>query len=92
MKRVLLRSSGLGRERRYQWAHPESTSAIGMTLDRLSDNAMQPALRTHKLRRPLQGCSACSGGYDLRIVFQFTTQAGQESILLLALGSHGQVY
>jgi mRNA-degrading endonuclease YafQ of YafQ-DinJ toxin-antitoxin module len=31
-------------------------------------------------------------GYDLRIVFEYTQQEGQDAILLLALGNHDEVY
>jgi mRNA-degrading endonuclease YafQ of YafQ-DinJ toxin-antitoxin module len=44
------------------------------------------------LRGPLEGHSACSAGYDLRIVFEYTQHEGAEAILLLALGTHDQVY
>jgi len=53
---------------------------------------VHPSLRTHKLRGSLVGCSACSAGYDLRIVFEFMQHEGQEAILLLALGTHDEVY
>jgi mRNA-degrading endonuclease YafQ of YafQ-DinJ toxin-antitoxin module len=40
----------------------------------------------------MAGCWACVAGYDLRVVFEFTTHEGQEAILLLALGTHDEVY
>ena len=62
------------------------------TLEQLSADAAQPALRAHKLRGSLAGCWACSADYDLRIVFEYTEHEGEEAILLLALGTHDQVY
>jgi mRNA interferase YafQ len=44
------------------------------------------------LRGLLAGCWACSAGYDLRIVFEFVQHEGAEAILLLAMGTHDQVY
>ena len=35
---------------------------------------------------------ACSAGHDLRIVFQMTEHQGDEAIVLLALGTHDDVY
>jgi mRNA-degrading endonuclease YafQ of YafQ-DinJ toxin-antitoxin module len=40
----------------------------------------------------MAGCWACTAGYDLRIVFEYETFEGAETILLLALGTHDQVY
>jgi len=93
MKRALLRSPAFSRDLRH-WlkSHPQSASSIETTLDQLSEDAAQPSLRTHKLRGRLAGCSACSAEYDLRIVFEYTQHQGAEAILLLALGTHDQVY
>jgi mRNA-degrading endonuclease YafQ of YafQ-DinJ toxin-antitoxin module len=49
-------------------------------------------LRVHKLRGPLAGCWACNVGYDLRIVFEHVQHEGQQAFLLLALGTHDEVY
>ena len=65
---------------------------VEATLEQLAADASHPSLRTHKLRGSLAGCWACSGGYDLRIVFEFVTHEGSEAILLLSLGTHDQVY
>ena len=72
--------------------HPETAAAVEATLEQLSADAAHPSLRTHRLRGPLAGCWACGGGYDLRVVFEFTRHEGAEAILLLALGKHDQVY
>ncbi len=93
MRRILLRSPAFGRDlRKWLKSHPDSTSPIDATLDLLSADAMEPSLRTHKLRGSMAGCWACSADYDLRIVFEFTQQDGSEAILLLALGTHDEVY
>jgi mRNA interferase YafQ len=44
------------------------------------------------LKGELLGSSACSAGYDIRIVFQFVEHEGREAILLETLGSHDEVY
>lgn len=93
MKRELLRSPSFGRDLR-NWLKQHSDAAVSIegTLEQLSADATHPSLRTHKLRGTLAGCWACSAGYDLRIVFEYTRHEGQEAILLLALGTHDEVY
>ena len=93
MRRTLLRSPAFGRDL-LSWlkSHTDATASIEATLEQLSADAAHPSLRTHKLRGPLAGCWACSAGYDLRVVFEYTQQEGAEAILLLALGTHDQVY
>ncbi len=73
-------------------SQPGMAASIEATLDQLSADASHPSLRTHKLRGPLTGSWACSAGYDLRIVFEYVQHEGAEAILLLALGTHDQVY
>jgi addiction module RelE/StbE family toxin len=93
LRRALLRSPAFGRDlRRWLKSHPESAATIEATLEQLSADASHGSLRTHKLRGPLKGFWACSAGYDLRIVFEYTKHEGHEAILLLALGTHDEVY
>jgi mRNA interferase YafQ len=93
VRRALLRSPAFGRDLR-SWlkSHPDDAASIDTTLEQLSADAAHPSLRTHKLRGPLAGCWACRAGYDLRVVFEFIQSEGTEAILLLALGTHDQVY
>ena len=93
MTRTLLRSPAFARDlRNWLKSRPAAAMAIEAALDQLSANAMHPSLRTHKLRGPLAGCWACRVEHDLRVVFEFTQHEGVEAILLLALGTHDQVY
>jgi mRNA-degrading endonuclease YafQ of YafQ-DinJ toxin-antitoxin module len=73
-------------------SHAAAAVSIEAALDQLSADATHPSLRTHKLRGALAGCWACSAGYDLRIVFEYVQHEGAEAILLLALGTHDEVY
>jgi len=93
LTRVLLRSPAFARDLR-SWlkSRPGEAAAVDATLEELSADASHPSLRTHKLRGPLGGCWACSAGYDLRVVFEYVQHEGAEAILLLALGTHDQVY
>jgi addiction module RelE/StbE family toxin len=72
--------------------HSESSHALREALLQLESDAFAPALRTHKLKGDLAGRWACTAGYDLRVVFKFVQSAGAESILLLTVGSHDEVY
>jgi addiction module RelE/StbE family toxin len=93
MRRTLLRSPAFGRDlRNWLKSRPEAVASVEAALEQLSADAAHPSLRTHKLRGPLAGCWACSAGYDLRIVFEYVQHEGAEAILLLALGTHDQVY
>lgn len=93
MRRTLLRSPAFGRDlRRWLKSHPDAAVSIEATLEPVSADAAHPLPRTHKLRGPLAGCWACSAGRDLRLVFEYAPHEGAEAILLLALGTHDQVY
>ena len=93
MRRALIRSLAFGRDLRKRLkAHADTAASIEATLEQLSADAAHPSLRTHKLRGSLAGCWACSAGYDLRIVFEYTQHEGHQAILLLALGTHDEVY
>jgi addiction module RelE/StbE family toxin len=93
VRRLLLRSPAFGRDlRKWLKSHPETAAAVEATLEQLSADAAHPSLRTHRLRGRLAGCWACGGSYDLRVVFEYTQHESAEAILLLALGTHDQVY
>jgi mRNA-degrading endonuclease YafQ of YafQ-DinJ toxin-antitoxin module len=82
--------------KRFLKKHPDAAAALRETLALLEADveadAFDPRLRTHKLKGNLAGCWACSGGYDLRIVFEFVQHGGAEAILLLSIGTHDEVY
>jgi addiction module RelE/StbE family toxin len=71
---------------------------LNETLNLLSENVFDAKLKTHKLKGELNDCWACSINFKLRIVFQFVKAVDKESgenvdaILLLAVGSHDDVY
>ena len=93
MRRALIQSSAFVRAaKRFLKKHPDAAAALRETLALLEADAFDPRLRTHKLRGNLAGCWACSGGYDLRIVFEFVQHSSAEAILLLSIGTHDEVY
>ena len=93
MRRVLLLSPGFSRAaRRIVKKDPEVAPSLRAALDSLSEDAFQPALKTHKLKGGWKGSWSCSAGYDLRIVFEFVQHEGAEAIQLQTVGTHDEVY
>ena len=93
MTRLLLQSAAFIRAaRRAIKKEPRAAGDIQETLRLFSNDAFHPQLRTHKLKGELEGCLACSVGYDLRIVFRLVQHAGTEAILLESIGTHEEVY
>ena len=93
MRRVLLQSASFVRAaRRLVKKNPQAAPHLRAALESLAEDALQPALKTHKLKGELAGSWACSAGYDLRIVFQFVQHEDAEAILLQTVGTHDEVY
>lgn len=73
---------------------PGLENDVAEALRLLAANPFAPQLETHKLKGKLSGSWACSARYDMRIVFDFV-KSGEDStddILLLAIGTHDEVY
>ena len=62
---------------------------INETIILLELDPYDPILKSHKLSGNLDGLWSCSVGYDCRIVFEFLEN---NSLLLIAVGSHDNVY
>ena len=88
MNRELIRSTAFIRAaRRHLKKHLQAAEDLEATLLLLSEDAFDPRLKTHKLKGDLEGVWACSGGYDLRILFELVQHEGaaQSSCLRSAL-------
>ena len=93
MKRTLIRSSAFVRAAKHLLKkHPHLVNDLQTALILLAEDAFHPKLKTHKLKGNLVGSWACSGGYDLRIIFEFVQFEGLEAILLQTVGTHDEVY
>jgi len=93
VKFVLLRSNAFVRAaRKILKKHPEIAPNVQSTLELLSIEPFHPRLRTHKLKGEFQDSYACSGGYDLRIIFKFVEHEVAQAILLESIGTHDEVY
>jgi addiction module RelE/StbE family toxin len=78
--------------RKWVKSHPRDAPAIDATLKKLLNNPTDPQLKTLKLQGSLGDCWSCRVGYDLRILFEFDSDDSGEVIVLLALGTHDEVY
>jgi addiction module RelE/StbE family toxin len=74
--------------------NPQLRPQIENTLQQLVQDPFYPSLRTHRLKGELSGKWSCSIDYSNRIVFKFVKNlsSSEDEILLLALGSHDEVY
>jgi len=70
----------------------QAEAALHETLRLLEADVSDPRLKTHKLKGKWDGCWACSGGYDFRIIFEFVRRGEEEIISLLLVGTHDDVY
>ena len=73
---------------------PAVQERIRRVLAQLVEDPFHPALSAHKLSGQLEGLWACWVEYDCRIVFAFEPDSGggQDVIVLIDLGTHGDVY
>ena len=73
---------------------PAAQDHILQVLERLADDPFHPTLKTHKLSGQLKGLWACWVEYDCRIIFAFEPdpEAQEETIVLIDLGTHDEVY
>jgi len=93
VKRKLVRSRAFVRAaKRLLKKRPDVAEDLKAALELISEDALHPKLKSHKLKGELEGSWAASAGYDLRIVFQMVDYQGTEAILLLTVGTHDEVY
>lgn len=78
--------------KKYLKRRPDSRVALQATLELLELDAFDARLKTHKLKGKFAGVWSCSVEQDLRVLFEFVSKEDQESILLLTIGSHDEVY
>lgn len=80
--------------RKFTRRNSELRDRIQKALEQMEDDVFAANLDTHKLSGNLEGISACSCGYDCRILFfiEKEPETDSEVIVLLAVGSHDDVY
>ena len=94
MKAIIWSNAFIRSFKRWMRKRPDLHNDIAEALMLLVVNPFAPQLETHKLKGKLSGSWACSAGYDLRVVFDFvkTEKDREDDILLLAIGTHDEVY
>ena len=68
--------------------HSEMRTVIEEKITILQSDPWHKQLKTHKLSGKLKDCLACNISYEYRLVFRVV----ENRILLLALGTHDEVY
>ena len=77
---------------RYTKRNENRRGGVDQALARLAANPMDGRLKTHQLSGDLAGFHACSCGYDCRILFAWERQKKPETVVLIAVGTHDEVY
>lgn len=74
--------------------NPQLKTKIFVVLELLVENPYNPSNKAHKLKGKLEGLWACWVEYDCRIVYTFKSNdnSQEESILLIDIGTHDEVY
>lgn len=70
--------------------HPEIIKQYEKTLRMLELNPFHPSLRLHRLKGKLSGLHSVSINISYRITLELIIQ--EESIVLINVGTHGEVY
>jgi mRNA interferase YafQ len=71
---------------------PHLQEQIDSSIILLEKDIYDEKLKTHKLSGELFGCYACSCGYDCRIIFTVEEDTNVQTILLITIGTHEEVY
>lgn len=77
-------------ERRFLKRHPDLNSRYHKTLALLEQDPFHPSLRLHALEGRLTGLHAVSINLHYRITLELELR--EQEIILVSVGSHGEVY
>lgn len=94
MRKLVLTAKFKRALRKFVKRNPDLKNRVESTLQRMEIDVFAPSLSTHKLGGNLADANACSCGYDCRIIFTLEKDAetGVESIILINVGTHDDVY
>ncbi len=88
--RLIYTDSYVRRAKKFVRKHPRILGQYEKTLQLLELNPHHPSLRLHALQGRLSGLSSVSINMSYRIVLELIIQ--EHDIILVDIGSHGQVY
>lgn len=77
-------------EKRFLRRHPDLTERYAKTLALLENDPFHPSLRLHPLQERLTGLHSVSINLQYRITLELELR--EEEILLVSVGTHGEVY
>ncbi len=77
-------------ERRFLQRHPQLLERYAKTLALLEIDPFHPSLRLHALKGRLTGLHSVSINIQYRITLELELREGE--IILVSVGSHGEVY
>jgi mRNA-degrading endonuclease YafQ of YafQ-DinJ toxin-antitoxin module len=77
-------------ERRFLQRHPQLLERYAKTLALLEHDPLHPSLRLHALEGRLAGLHSVSINLQYRITLELELREGE--IILVSVGSHGEVY
>jgi mRNA-degrading endonuclease YafQ of YafQ-DinJ toxin-antitoxin module len=77
-------------ERRFLQRHPQLLERYAKTLALLEHDPFHPSLRLHALKGRLTGLHSVSINLQYRITLELELREG--NIVLVSVGSHGEVY
>ena len=94
MNRIILSPSFINNYKKFVKRSPYLQNKIDTSIRLLEADIYSPKLHTHKLSGELSGCLACSCGYDCRIIFKaiFDNDTKENTVLLISIGTHEEVY
>ena len=87
---LLFTESYEGIERRFLKRHPDLLDRYHKTLNILERDPFHPSLRLHALEGRLAGLHAISINLQYRITLE--VELHEQEIILVSVGSHGEVY
>ncbi|MFN6470723.1 MAG: type II toxin-antitoxin system YafQ family toxin [Nostoc sp. SerVER01] len=93
--RVLIWDSSFKRAfKRVVRKNPGLEDKIFEILELLVANPFAPVLKSHKLKGSLEGLWSCWVEYDCRIIYTFqpNPDADEDTIVLIDIGTHDEVY
>ena len=94
MNKIVISSRFKRAFRKFTRRNLKLQNKIEQVITKLSKDAFDPTLGTHKLEGKLAELLSCSCGYDCRIIFTIETdnKTAETLIVLLDVGTHDEVY
>ncbi len=76
--------------KQYWKLRSEDRERVDSAIQVFRNDPFDPTLKNHALKGPMKGARAISAGFDLRIIFE--ERDGYAIVLMIAVGTHGEVY